>query len=479
MEPELNSGVGEHSIAIVGGGFSGVMTAIHAARHAAGPAAIHLIDASGSFGPGVAYGTTSQRHLLNVPAGNMSAFADDASHFLRWLHERGHEATSGTFVQRRVYGEYLRSLLLDTIASLGTGVRLETTHARAVSLRGESGGFTVGLHGGSVIHASAVVLSPGNFAPADHPAVGEEVRASEHYIANPWEPNAIERIRPDLPVLFIGTGLTMVDMALELAERGHHGGMIAVSRRGLLSRSHRPEGDQRPLGRELRLRSAPHTLRTIRTLVRDVRREIVNVAADGHDWHDVIAALRPITPALWQGLSRSDQARFLQHLRPYWDAHRHRLPPEAAGAITRLQAEGSLTVHAGQVESIAFGDDAFTVNVRARGSHVSETWSAGTIVNCMGPNRNVLHCGNALLIDLYSQGRLMPDRHGLGVAADETGSLLSIDGSPQEGLYLIGPLRQGDLWECVAVPELRVHAAKLGRSVGETAKRQSVETSKR
>ena len=81
----------QFDVAIIGGGASGALTAAWLLRGATAPLSIALIERSGRFATGVAYGTREPVHLLNVPAGKMSADPDDPEHLLRWLHRRGHE----------------------------------------------------------------------------------------------------------------------------------------------------------------------------------------------------------------------------------------------------------------------------------------------------------------------------------------------------------------------------------------------------
>jgi uncharacterized NAD(P)/FAD-binding protein YdhS len=45
-------------------------------------------------------------------------------------------------------------------------------------------------------------------------------------------------------------------------------------------------------------------------------------------------------------MSGADRARFLRHLRPWWDIHRHRLPGEVAERIAAARASGLLAVRA-------------------------------------------------------------------------------------------------------------------------------------
>ena len=69
-----------YAVAIVGGGFAGVMTAIHLLRVLPAPSEIVLFERGGRLG-GPAYGTGLPCHLLNVPAARMSAFPRRAGRF--------------------------------------------------------------------------------------------------------------------------------------------------------------------------------------------------------------------------------------------------------------------------------------------------------------------------------------------------------------------------------------------------------------
>ncbi len=77
-------------VAIVGGGAAGALAAIHLLREhrERGALEIDLIDRTGSFGAGVAYGTQDPLHVLNVPAVRMGAISGHPEHFHEWLTER-------------------------------------------------------------------------------------------------------------------------------------------------------------------------------------------------------------------------------------------------------------------------------------------------------------------------------------------------------------------------------------------------------
>src|ERR1700685_328953 len=99
------------TIAIIGGGASGALTAFHLVRQEGRPRVI-LIDQRPDFGLGLAYSTPSLRHLLNVPAGKISALPDQPDHFLNWRRENHDPAAKEkSFAPRAVFGRYIQSLL--------------------------------------------------------------------------------------------------------------------------------------------------------------------------------------------------------------------------------------------------------------------------------------------------------------------------------------------------------------------------------
>ena len=93
------------SVVVIGGGFSGAMTAAHLAGNGIATTVIE----PGRLGRGVAYAATGQPLLLNVRASGMTALPDQPLHFESWLERRagaGTEARSfaHAFVPRAVYG---------------------------------------------------------------------------------------------------------------------------------------------------------------------------------------------------------------------------------------------------------------------------------------------------------------------------------------------------------------------------------------
>ena len=447
------------TIVVIGGGFSGTAVATHLLRRGV-PARVVLVNRYGPIGRGVAYGTRIEAHVLNVPAGGMSALADDPDHFVRWARTRDDAIRADTFVSRRLYGEYLESLLREAEQHAPRAARLERLVgvARDVDVRPDGGSAEV-VFAGARLTADHVVLALGNYSPANPAAVGGEFYDTDRYIRDPWIRGSLDVVRQGESVLMLGSGLTMMDIALDLAGRGIRLPLFAVSRHGLLPRAHvagrgHSAADAWPPG----LDQAPHT---IARYVRLVRAHAAARAENGGDWREVIGALRVATPALWERLDPVERARFLRHVRPWWDVHRHRAAPATAQAVEKMIASGDLSVRAARILGYRSVAREVEVTIRPRGASAAGRVHVDRVVNCTGPSTDVRRVGDALLEALLARRLVRPDPLSLGLETDAVNALLDGSGRPSRVLSLVGPLLKAGFWEATAVPELRQHAARL------------------
>ncbi|HLL30887.1 MAG TPA: FAD/NAD(P)-binding protein [Allosphingosinicella sp.] len=412
-------------VAIVGAGYSGTIAAVEIASAAPG-ASIVLIEKSGRFAQGAAYGTTSPGHLLNVRARNMSALARDPDHFAGWAADEGYG--SDDYVPRRDYRRYLAGLL-DGAA----GVERVTGAAVAV----EDG--AIALESGERFECEAAILAGGNF-PSRLPA-----EFGPGAIHDPWGPQGAEALDRAAArggeLLLVGTGLTMVDMAVSLEEAGFAGRITACSRRGLVPRAHvSPPAaalDWEPPAR-------------LGDMVRAVRART--------PWRSSVDGLRPHSIALWQGLEEAEQRRFLRHLRPWWDVHRHRIAPAVAARIEAMRCSGRLEVAAGRIVRV----EGEKVTIARRGGGELRR-SFGAIINCTGPEGDIRRVGDPLIRGLLASGRARPDRLGLGLEVGRDSRVAG--GGPSPALYAVGPLSRGAFWEIIAVPDIREQVAGVAKSV--------------
>jgi len=432
-------------VAVVGGGFSGLMTALHLAR--AGTVRVRLIEKSANFAQGAAYCTANPDHLLNVRAGNMSAWPDEPDHFARWLAERRPDA--GAFASRGEYGQYLQGLLA---AAAGADGRLSLAADEVVGLRPDGAGWRLDHAEATPEHVDAVVLALGNPPPATPAGVAAEVADSPLYHADPWRLRPLDADAIAAPTLLIGSGLTMVDVALGLAQAAPDRPMIALSRRGLAPLAHAPT-----LSVDARTPPANASPTTLLVWLKSEARR--------QGWREAIDALRPHTQAIWRGWNRVQRARFLRHARPYWDVHRHRLAPEVAARIQTLIDTGALVLLTGRIQSLTTRPLGLQLRWLPRGSSQARTLDVGRAVNCTGPAATVSARQDRLLNGLCSDGHARPDSQGLGLDVAIDGRLIGGDGAPQPRLFAVGPLTRGAFWEITAVPDIRVQAALTAEAV--------------
>ncbi|MBE7220382.1 MAG: FAD-dependent oxidoreductase, partial [Caulobacteraceae bacterium] len=257
-------------------------------------------------------------------------------------------------------------------------------------------------------------------------------------------------------VLTMGSGLTMVDVALLLDAHGFEGRILALSRRGLAPRAH--------LGAAMassKLEAAPAA--TCAALARHVRGRATEVG-----WHAAVDELRPFTQTLWRDADIVQRRRFLRHLRPWWDVHRHRIAPQVEERIAAMRARGQLEVAAGKLVEIAPEGDGARVTWRPRGKDAAHTLQVRRIVNCTGPQGDLRATDEPLLKTLLARGTIRPDPLRIGIDVDARSQVVDRDGSAQDWLLALGPITRGALWEIVAVPDIRQQTWAVARRLSET-----------
>jgi uncharacterized NAD(P)/FAD-binding protein YdhS len=444
-------------LVICGGGASAVLLLAALKERTWRPIAVTIMEPRARLGAGVAYSTPCPAHLLNTRACNMSVNAD-ANDFVQWLiserGRRGFNWREDDFAPRQFYGEYLQSRLQDIRSA--PNIQLSWLQSAADRVVACGHGWEVVPVNGVPVPADIVVLATGNEPPA--PLGADLAPQAQHLILNnPWEAGRKNAIPRDAAVLIAGTSLTAVDVVAELLHRRHRGPIVAFSRRALLPRRHGAALDF-PAGLH---RAFPSPLRAI---VKEVR-ELVGEDARGDRWRGVMTQLRSMAPALWSAWDLSEQRRFLRHVRPFWDVHRHRLAPVVHATLTRAIARGQLSIARGRLEAFEYvaARDSLRATLRRKG--LRQVLEGSVLINCTGPQTHPLRVANSLLRNSVAEGVARSDALALGLATDPRSRVISRDGAAHRTLYALGTLARGSQWELTAVPEIREQACGVARDI--------------
>ncbi|HVJ47260.1 MAG TPA: FAD/NAD(P)-binding protein [Luteolibacter sp.] len=440
-------------IVVIGGGFSGTLTAIRLSRRLPETPVI-LLEETAEAGPGLAYRDSDASAWLNVPAGKMSAFNEKPDDFLDYARTiLGEGVQEEDFLPRRIYGNYIKSLLCQAVAE---NPLLKIDSRKAVDLTSGNGreNARVILKDQTFIEASHVVLATGNQGSAFASSLWAQ------HTKPARDPGSLDQIKDGDSVLIVGSGLTMIDTVLDLDRRGNAATIHIISRNGLLPKEYAPASP-------LELPDLDHLPDSnLRKAVRLFRNAIRDHEAKGGDWRDIFHAIRSSTPSLWQELSDRDKTKFLRLVSPFWEVHRHQCPPETLHRIHALIASGKLVQHRGTIVTVEKTTGRFRMGLAARNRNAAtRSIEADHLLDATGPARDIQTVRHPLIQNLLRRGFIKPDAHRLGAETSADYRAVGRDNKPSPWLHIVGPMLRARYYEATAVSELRLHAASLASRI--------------
>nr|AXL05555.1 hypothetical protein a10_00812 [uncultured bacterium] len=443
-------------------------------RLATVPLAYEVADPA-VMGPGLAFSTPWDLHLLNVRAGRMSLHATDKAEFARWREERA--LGDEDYPPRRVFGRYTREVLDGVLRETdAAGHRVTLTRDRVVAARRDGQGrWRCRFASGRAADYDRVVLALGHLP---------STRYCRHdggpgFLSDPY--GGLD-VPGDARVGVIGTRLTGVDVALALRERGHRASVVLASRSGWLPSvkgrvetyrlAHLPDfvaagvpgatsldavaavigkeiedAEGGPVGWARALSPPPSSAGTLRA-------ELAEVASGRVvGWQSVLGAVVPWVPALWRLLDERSKRLLMTTYVGVWAVRIASFPSVSAGRLLAMMDDGRLTVRAGLAAVVRDGNG-FRMCF-ADGSAVP----VDVVVNATGPGygRDSLEA-TELTRDLLRCGTIVPHRFG-GVPVDErTFEARDADGAAVPGLHVVGDLTRG-VWLATNAVENSVRQA--------------------
>jgi uncharacterized NAD(P)/FAD-binding protein YdhS len=443
-------------IAIIGGGFSGVMTAVNLARLSKQPLRVSIINHARRTGRGVAYGMRRPEHLLNVAARNMSAFPDRPDHFLQWLRTRSEFDSlpeielRERFIPRMIYGDYLSSITHHYLQGVAEFVEGEATD---VEVSGDAA--LVRLSNGDSVEADRVVLATGNEPPAALPGT-DALAGHPAWVGDPWQPWEKRLPAQDGAVLLLGAGLTAVDAIITLRAMGWTGSIHAISRHGWFPHAHFrgiEYPDFPPAGVDLATLGLDELAALVRQHCGILHERNANPAI-------IVDKMRPHTQRIWSSFTTQERLFFARNHAARWNIFRHRIAPEIHAQITGSQLTGQLQLHAASIEQVIAAGTRIEVQLGN-----GKTLAGDLVINATGPTARMSLTRSQLLQNLLRRGLAAPDDTDMGLRVEADHTLVTASGEPSRHLLALGPLLRGTLWETIAVPELRGQARRVAETL--------------
>ncbi|VAX41280.1 hypothetical protein MNBD_PLANCTO02-1905 [hydrothermal vent metagenome] len=452
------------TVAIIGGGFSGTLTAINLSRLSHQPLRVVLINTTHPLGRGVAYGTKRSEHLLNVAARNMSAVPDHPDHFMEWLRTRTdyvdlpEAELRESFIPRCIYGDYIRSILLGYLDPIDEHhlVEIEMIEDEAIDVVVENeDSVEVLLSNGDSIQANRVLLATGNQPPAPMPSKEPDFEHAA-YCDNPWSNWAAKIPENDQPIVVLGTGLTMVDVFLTLMEKEWTGKIIAISRNGMIPQSHFC-GIEYPDF----LPEHPENI-GLENLVKLLEDHCQQLSEQGENPGIIVDRLRPYTQQIWQGFSLAEKQQFMKKYAARWNVIRHRIAQSIHKKLTGKISNGQVSIVKGTITDVSAANENVNVTI-CKLNGETETISGGLVINCTGPKSGYSETTLPLFANLLQRGLIRSDELDMGIEVGPDFAVVDADGQSSSFLYSMGPLMKGMLWETIAVPELRGQSMRVAQ----------------
>lgn len=463
-------------IAIIGGGFAGVVTAIKLVRATSRPLRISIIESRSEIGRGIAYSTRNHAHLVNGPAKNFTLYSEQPHHLADWL--RNQSARDGwtppagidyadSFPPRYLYGDYVQAELENTLSESPHPIEFRHLVERAEDLRpGPDETWTVELASGRFLRADRVVLATGLFSLSlerGNIDIDPTLTAQGRVIDDLWNATHINGLAGDQDVLVIGSSLSALDAMIHAHTHGFRGNFHTVSRRGLLVATRR---DVQPWPAFLDPQALPRTLQELLLQIKGARRAIKQ---SGEDWQRLAGSVRPQLPALWALATLDERKRFIRHLRPYWEQGLHRAAPESGAWLENTQDAGRHHKLTGRVIRLApAADGRVAVTWRPRGAHSRQTLLVDRVFNTQGFEFDWNRIDDTLVRNLVDKGRVVSHATGFGIDADPaTGQVIVRDGVVRN-LYAVGHPLRGVSWESNAIGEQIAGATATAQTLAQS-----------
>jgi uncharacterized NAD(P)/FAD-binding protein YdhS len=445
-------------VVIVGGGLTGVATAIHLVRQAETPLRIAIVEPSEQLGRGLAYGNPEAECRLNGPSARNGIYPDNISHFHDWYVARGldeqdpdaRDVSGYYFPKRYDFGTYLDTEMRKHIAQNPSKSDIHHIVDRATDVVEKDGVFEVALDSGKTVCARVLIVAATPGMASVPSVLSSWPKDDAPFLPDPWDADRLSRIPKAANVLILGMAQTASDVAAVLLKYGHQGPITLLSRRGKRPRKRPPlpapsdARDETPqtdlyahfFGPDGAVKPASRILGHLRLEAR---------AAEGHgqSWVPVMEKLRGFISDHWNALPLAEKRRFLRHGRTFYDIHRFRLPPQVESRIEKAEAAGQVRFMSASILDATSRGTGVDIVLRERGQTEATSRTFDVVVNCTGLEDRPAHTRNPFLKALLTRWYARQHATGCGFDVDDCNIAIDEKGCTKPALFIVGPLTYG------------------------------------
>lgn len=450
LSPRLANSQGEAvdqlaKIAIVGRGFTGIMTAIALFKGIEHPFHLVMFDPRPKIDIGEAV-YHSSASVLTSRVRDLSIDPAVRNDFSQWLEkddawgrrlEPGAVGAEDAFVPGETFRAYVYGRFSEALTNR-PDVVVQFLPESVTSIEPHPQvGLSIAFAAGQKRRFDAVFLASG-YGLRD--TSDEEVT-----------PSAVKS------AIVIGGDVQAADKALVLLSEEKVSHVTLISESGFLPQSHAHSA----VGSVFTGQPIP---RTLRGAFRFLRQAAMSADAQGIGWQGIMNGFRSHARDLWEGLTPQERGRFKRHVQAVYESHRNRLPPEHYRRLHDAIGSGAITVRKGKVDRIA-----------SNGVLLSTPTGFEVLAADITIDRRFRHSGadNPLVRSIVNAGLAKSDELNIGIVVDECGQTKSAQ-TFCRGLFAMGPLGLGSIPDIDLVPQivLQSHAAAswLNGWLGEAAR---------
>jgi uncharacterized NAD(P)/FAD-binding protein YdhS len=450
-------------IVIIGGGLTGCSVAAQLCDAAKEPLDIQIIEPRPLLGRGVAYSADDPDHRLNAPLIVHFLTPGKGDAFQKWFVEgdaldQDPDALApdgNIYARRQVFGSYITGEMAALSKDNKSNSTITHVQAQVTDIQFQGNEYRLSLKNQPTLSAERLVMATGNQAPnAPHPFKGQ-IEEHPAYFNSPWNLKRIRNIDSKAKILIIGAGLTMSDLVATLVKQNHQGKITAISRNGFRPQTHakpKEDGPPRQPFENIMADKPDYYNGTLLEIFKDLRLKMAADMAAGGQWHWGFDGIRDCVWQIWPNFSDADKRSYLRHLRPWYDSHRFRLPPQTAQILDDSIERGLLNYQIGNIISAKDSAGQLAVKMKLNSDDHPTELSFDAVINSTGPSLSPVAAANPIYRALLDNGLARPTKINIGFDVDLHCRAIQKDGTISNNFHIVGPPTLGAFGDPIGIP---------------------------